>query len=162
MNDTTTPTRPTNISRTWAIVCYHRYEASGSIVDRSVHIVTLTANAAGKLSALVDLEEVTLDRAVMLLRWAKTDGTYEQVSELRLPEPVMAEMAAPIGKATARLLHIELGRLGYRTSASHYDVASVVLGRPVISLASLTAEEAALTRSFAYGQLGLETGSVAA
>lgn len=160
MNDFITP-RPTNISRTWAIVCYSRYEAGGSIVDRSVHIVTLTANAAGKLSALVDLEEATLDHTVMLLRWAKTDGTYEQISELRLPEsqPVMAEMAAPIGNVTARLLHIELGRLGYRTSASHYEASSTVLGRTVTSL---TAEEAALTRSFAYGQLGLPTGSVAA
>jgi len=41
-------------------------------------------------------------------------------------------------------------------------VAAAVLGRGVTSLAALTAEEAALTRSFAYGQLGLPTGSVAA
>jgi len=37
-----------------------------------------------------------------------------------------------------------------------------VLGRDVTSLAALTTEEAQLTRSFAYGQLGLPTGSVAA
>jgi len=158
MNDTT---RPTSISRTWAIVCFDRYEPDDSIVDRHVHLVTLTADASGKLSALVDLEETTLDRAVMLLRWAKTDGTYEQIEEVRLPEPEPVA-AAPIGNPTARSLHIELGRLGYRTSASHYEVAAAVLGRAVTSLATLTAEEAALTRSFAYGQLGLETGSVAA
>ena len=35
-------THPTSISRTWAIVCCCRYEASGSIVGRHVHIVTLT------------------------------------------------------------------------------------------------------------------------
>jgi len=39
---------------------------------------------------------------------------------------------------------------------------AVLLGRDVTSLAALTAEEAALTHSFAYGQLGLPTGSVAA
>ena len=71
-------------------------------MDRHVHLVTLTANAEGKLSALVDLEETTLDRAVMLLRWAKTDGTYEQIEEVRLPEPTPVA-AAPIGNPTARL-----------------------------------------------------------
>ena len=62
-----TTTRPTSISRTWAIPCFDRYEANSSIVGRHVHLVTLTANAEGKLSAMVDLEETTLDRAVILM-----------------------------------------------------------------------------------------------
>ena len=66
---------------------------------------------------------------------------------------------APIGKPAAHQLHIELGRLGYK---GHYALASEVLGVEVTSLAALNAEDAATVRSYAYGQLGLTTGSVAA
>ena len=79
----------------------------------------------------------------MLLCWAKTDGTYKQIKEVRLPEPQPVAAALPIGNPTARLLHIELGCLSYKSSASHYEVAAAVLGRDVTSLAALTAEEAA-------------------
>ncbi|GAA4015849.1 hypothetical protein GCM10022631_30140 [Deinococcus rubellus] len=135
-----TPTRPTNVSRTWAIVCFSRYEASGSTVDRSAHIVTLTANAEGKLSALVDLEETTLDRAVMLLRWAKTDGTYEQIEEVRLP--VSPKVAAPIGKPRAHQLHIIMAKVGI-PSGEHYAFARTATDdHDIYSLAALAGQQA--------------------
>jgi hypothetical protein len=70
-----------------------------------------------------------------------------------------AVTAQPAGKPAAHALHIELGRLGYR---AHYALAAKVLERPVNSLAALTADELATVRSYAYGQLGLSTGTVAA
>jgi len=140
MNDTT---RPTSISRTWAIVCFDRYEGSGSIVGRSVHLVTLTANAAGKLSALVDLEETTLDRAVMLLRWAKTDGPCEQISELRFPEPQpVALEIATMGKPRAHQLHLIMVKVGI-PSGEHYAFARAATDdHDIYSLAALSGEQA--------------------
>ncbi|WP_156103421.1 hypothetical protein [Deinococcus sp. YIM 77859] len=70
------------------------------------------------------------------------------------------QCAADAGPLFAEL-HRELGRLGYR-SGTHYALAEQALERPVSSLAALSAEEAATVRSYAYGQLGLATGSVAA
>jgi len=92
-------------------------------VGRHVHLVTLTANAEGKLSALVDLEETTLDRAVMLLRWAKTEGTYKQIEEVRLPEPqTVALVAAHIGKTRAHQLHLIMAKVRI-PSGEHYAFA---------------------------------------
>lgn len=67
-----------------------------------------------------------------------------------------AEVPAParvtIGKAAARVLHVDLARLGFR---NHYATAAEALGRAVSSLASLTPAESATVRSYARGQWGL-------
>ncbi|WP_237724906.1 hypothetical protein [Deinococcus alpinitundrae] len=127
----------------------------GVVVDVPTNTVTLTRTAAG-LVAEIDGQAATVESAVRLLAQAQRVSLLEEV--LTAPTPVVAV----IGKAVACELHRELGRLGYRTSASHYGVAATALGRDVTSLAALTAEEAQLTRSFAYGRLGLPTGSAAA
>lgn len=149
MNDSTfTPNTGTRAqSRTFNVLTVDR--ECGVVVDVRTSIVTLTRTEAS-LVAEVDGETTATEFAVRLLQQAERVWLLEEV------------LVPVIGKATARLLHIELGRLGYRTSVSHYEAASAVLGRAVTSLATLTAEEAALTRSYAYGQLGLETGTVAA
>ena len=132
----------------------------GVVVDVRSNTVTLTRKATG-LVAEIDGQAAPLDSAVRLLTQAKRVNLLDEVMHLPTTASVAAEVAT-IGNPAARLLHIELGRLGYRTSASHYETASVALGREVTSLATLTAAEAVLTRSFAYGQLSLETGTVAA
>lgn len=149
MNDTIfTPNTGTRaLSRTFNVLSVTR--ECGVTTDVEYATINLIRTDAG-LSAQINGQPAELERAVAILRNAERVWLLEEV------------LLPVIGNATARLLHIELGRLGYRTSASHYEAASVVLGRTVTSLASLTAEEAALTRSFAYGQLGLPTGTVAA
>lgn len=75
--------KPTNKARTWATVAYDCLD--GAVVQIRRHTVTLTADAQGLLSALVDGEEAPLERAVRLLTCA--DHT-ELLSELRLVPPV--------------------------------------------------------------------------
>lgn len=67
-------------------------------------------------------------------------------------QPVSTPSAAPVGKATGRALHVELSRLGYR---EHYAAAADALGRPVPSLAALTAAEVKTVYAYAYGSLGM-------
>lgn len=122
-------------------------------VIRSIqhHYVTLTRDHKGVKAAVVDGENVPFAEAVALLNAA---SQTEKIEEFYWPTPT-------IGKARACELHRELGRLGYR-SATHYALAEQALERPVSSLAALTEEEAATVRSYAYGQLSLATGEVAA
>lgn len=129
------PTRAT--TRTWN--AHTTYRECGVVTAVTVHTVTIT-RAGASFTAEVDGQAVDVLQADRILRAAD-----------RLE--VVAEMleAAPIGKAVACALHRELGALGYR---AHYALASEVLGVPVPSLAALTAEDAALVRSYAYGQLG--------
>ncbi|GAA3995072.1 hypothetical protein GCM10022631_01460 [Deinococcus rubellus] len=149
MNDNTfTPNTGTRAqSRTFNVLSVTR--ECGVTTDVEYAIINLTRTDAG-LSAQINGQSAELERAVRLLRQAERVWLLDEV------------LLPVIGKPAARLLHIELGRLGYRTSASHYEVAAAVLGRDVTSLATLTVEEAVITRSFAYGQLSLPTGTVAA
>ena len=149
MNDNTfTPnTGRRALSRTFNVLTVTR--ECGVTTDVEYATINLTRTDAG-LVAQINGQATELERAVATLRTAERVWLLDEV------------LLPVIGKPAARLLHIELGRLGYRTSASHYETASVALGREVTSLAALTAEEAALTRSFAYGQLSLPTGTVAA
>lgn len=91
------------------------------------------------MRALVDLEEATLNCAVMLLQWAKTSGSYEQISEVRLPEPVV--LAAPIGKPRAHALHKAMGTVGV-SNGEHYAFARAATDdHDIYSLAALTGEQ---------------------
>lgn len=69
-----------------------------------------------------------------------------------LPSAEVPAASAQIGKAAARVLHVDLARLGFR---NHYETAAEALGRAVSSLASLTPAESATVRSYARGQWGL-------
>ena len=159
MNNTTLPQHLTsrNVTKIFSVVTTYRECGVVSSVDHDV--IELHADAQGFMTAQLNGQQIGYALATSILNHA--DST-RLVHETRPTPVVAADVAAPIGNPAARLLHIELGRLGYRTSASHYEAASVALGREVTSLASLTAAEAVLTRSFAYGQLSLETGTVAA
>ncbi|SMB93199.1 hypothetical protein [Deinococcus hopiensis] len=117
----------------------------GVIRSVTTHFVTLARDHSGNLSAIVDGENMNFVEASRLLDRA---SQVEKIEEVILPAP------APIGNPAAHQLHRTLGRLGYR---NHYALASEVLGRTVTSLAALTAEDAATVRSYAFGQLGLET-----
>jgi len=92
----------------------------GVVVDVRSHTVTLTRTDTD-LTATANGEAVNIERVVQLL---------QQAARVWLLEEVLLPV---IGNPAARLLHIELHRLGYRTSASHYEVAATVLGRAVTS-----------------------------
>ncbi|MBB5234512.1 hypothetical protein [Deinococcus budaensis] len=133
--DTTTPRAKT---RTWkAITVDTEYGVVRSI---SHQVVTLTRDGLGQLSATVDGQL----RGYADATWILDNATRTEL---------LHEILLPIGKAAACQLHRELGVLGYR-SATHYALAAEVLGVSVPSLAALTTEEAALTRSYAYAQTG--------
>lgn len=121
----------------------------GVTVDVDLLEITLTRTETG-LVAKVNGEAADFARAVGLLKEAEKVWLVSEV----------LSAAQPVGKRPAYLVHKELGRLGYRNG--HYDLASQALERPVGSLAALTAEELATVRSYADGQLGRLTGSVAA
>lgn len=94
---------------------------------------------------------------ICTLSHAEATEALHLIAKVRFPLPVLVaaapvETLPPIGKPTACQLHRELGQLGYR---DHYALAGEVLGRPVPSLAALTATEADQVRSYAYGQWGL-------
>jgi len=159
VNDTTLPQHPTsrNVTKIFSVVTTYRECGVVTSVDHDV--IELHADAQGFMTAQLNGQQIGYALATSILHHA--DST-RLVHEAR-PAPVATpKVSAPIGNPAARLLHIELGRLDYKSSASHYEVAATVLGREVTSLAALTEEEAQLTRSFAYGQLSLETGTVAA
>lgn len=150
-------TSPISVTRTWKLDLYADYgDGSSARVFVATRTVTLSGGRdeqghALPIVATVDGAEVPTEEAVQLLTWAKRDGRATLLSD---------ERSIPtIGKAQGCELHRELGRLGYR---NHYSVAGEALERPVASLATLTAQEAGVVRSYAYGQLGLTTGSVAA
>ena len=146
--NTTTPTARAKTVTYKTRVADYEYGVVRSI---DTVFVTLTRDHGGRLSAVVDGENVGYGYAVGILNRA---SQVEKIEEAYLPSPTQL-----VGKPVAHRLHIELGRLGYR---NHYALAGEVLGRAVTSLAALTAEEVKLVRSYAYGQLGLVTGQVAA
>ncbi|WP_051363331.1 hypothetical protein [Deinococcus murrayi] len=152
-------TSPLSITRTWKLDLYADY---GDGPSARVFVATRTVTLSGgrdeqgrtlPIVATADGIEIPTKEAVRLLNWAKRDGRVTLLADERF--------TPTIGKARACELHRELGRLGYR-SHEHYLLATEALERPVASLATLTAQEAATLRSYAYGQLGRTTGSVAA
>ena len=64
-------------------------------------------------------------------------GTFERLSGPSLE----ATQPATLTKRQAQALHADLGRLGY-ANVAHYEVASATIGRELVSLTELTAEEA--------------------
>jgi hypothetical protein len=144
-NTFTPNTGRTAASRTFKVLTVSR--ECGVVVDVDYALVTLIRTESG-LVAAVNGAATTVDQAVRLLTGAEKVWLEAEV------------LAAPaVGKPTAHALHIELGKLGYK---SHYALAAEVLSRPVTSLAALTADDVQLVRSYAYGQLSLPTGGVAA
>lgn len=137
---------PRNITRTWRADLYGGWgDGPSATVYLGSHVVTLSADADGKLSAEIDGEpQASIDRAVSYLNWAKTDGHLELLEEVRTPDSEPLTLAAPvIGKARAAKLHKIMGLIGL-PSAQHYALAAAALGEwvPLPSLADLTEREA--------------------
>ena len=99
----------------------------------SVHTYTVKVERVGDTltAAYVDGQPVSIERAALLLTWARDTGTVEQIEAF---DP------APLGKPRASRLHRILARLGL-SNPDHYRTASAALGRPVDSLAALTEQE---------------------
>ncbi|CAM3264727.1 hypothetical protein DESA109040_05725 [Deinococcus saxicola] len=131
-----TNTRAT--TRTWN--AFTTYRECGVVTGIATHTVTVTRSAQG-FTAEVDGLPVHVLHADRILRAADRLEVTHEVLE-----------AASIGKAVACALHRELGALGYK---AHYALATEALGIQISSLAALTPDDAAIVRSYAYGQLGL-------
>ncbi|UQN09195.1 hypothetical protein [Deinococcus sp. QL22] len=84
-----------------------------------------------RLPAAINGEPAEFAHAIRLLK-----GT----EKVWLESEVLSA-SQPVDKRPAYLLHVELGRLGYK---SHYELASQALERPVSSLATLTDQELAV------------------
>ncbi|MEF2278776.1 hypothetical protein V3W47_10745 [Deinococcus sp. YIM 134068] len=134
-------TSPVTVTRTWEVALYGSYgEGRSARVLLGTRTVTLTGGRDAKgqrlpLVAQVDGEEATVERAVGLLEWAKSEGRVTLTHEERT--------VPTIGKARAAELHKIMGHLGL-PSARHYALAAAALGEwvPLGSLAELTDREA--------------------
>ena len=119
----------TTSRRTWKATCYAMQD--GAVL--SVHSYTVKVERLGDIltAAYVDGQQVSIERAALLLTWARDTGTVKQVEAF---DP------SPLGKPRASRLHRILARLGL-SNPDHYRAASAALGRPVDSLAALTEQE---------------------
>ena len=100
----------------------------------SVHSYTVKVERVSDTltAASVNGLPVSIERAALLLTWARDTGTVKQVEAF--------DPALTLGKPRASRLHRILARLGLGHT-DHYRAASAALGRPVDSLAALTEQE---------------------
>jgi len=135
--------KPRNKSRTWKVDLYAGWgDGPSATVHISSHTVTLSADTHGVLSAEVDGEAATVERAVSYLNWAKREGQVKLLEETRTPDS-LSFTPPTIGKSRAAKLHKIMGVLGL-PSAQHYALAAAALGEwvPLASLADLYEREA--------------------
>ena len=149
----TARTKITNFSRTWKVDLYGSW-GDGSSASMFVvsHIVTLSADECGNLTAIIDGEnQATIDRAVSYLNWGKEAGSRSEVVREGPTEPTPTPtppapvaLAVPqIGKGRAHTLHKIMGAAGL-PRAQHYGLAAAALGEPfpLDTLSDLTEQEA--------------------
>ncbi|MFC3833407.1 hypothetical protein [Deinococcus rufus] len=122
--------RPRDITRTWFVREYARYEPGTSPVPLGRATVTLAADHAGVITATVNGQPATEGAAVALLNRCKACGTVELVKEIRMC----------LGKPAASSLHRDLARIG-ALRANHYQIASAALGRTIASFTHIQAHE---------------------
>ena len=118
--------------RVWNLTAYAMQD--GAVLSAHAYTVKVEREGDTLTAAYVDGLPVSIERAALLLTWAKDTGTVQQVEAFD-PAP-----ALPLGKPRASRLHRILSRLGLG-HADHYRAASAALGRPVDSLAALTEQE---------------------
>lgn len=147
MSDQTTKTPVTNFTRTWKVDLYGTWgDGPSASVYMGSHVITLTADHAGKLTAVIDDQpQDTIDRAVGYLEWGRSAGSrIEKLSEAHLTPPAPLTLPAPvIGKGRAHTLHKIMGAAGL-PHAQHYGIAAAALGEPwpLTTLSDLTELEA--------------------
>lgn len=133
---TTVPTtpatdKPSSKTRIWSLRIPVRYESSSAPVFYATYEVSLSADAAGEITATVDGEAAPLRRATNLLVEAQQDGDLVLLHE---------EYHDTLDKAAARQLHADLGRIGIKSWA-HYQLAASVVGREITSLTQVRVGE---------------------
>lgn len=152
MNDTTRPAQPlADGSYSWAAV-----QPFGPAVTQTAQVIGgrvvsfVTGTGEGALTASArQLHEAQAAYRAGVVQAVQGTTRYGTGSMSFTPA------TQPIGAATACTLHRDLGRLGYTQSASHYQLAAEVLGRPVDHLRTLSRPEAAEVWTYACAQLGL-------
>ena len=145
--------QPCNITRTWRADLYGGWgDGSSATVKIATHIITLSADHRGGVTATIDGEAADLERAKGYLLWAKRDNRLDVLSTVchEPPPPDPLTLCEPvIGKARAHTLHKIMGKLGL-PHKQHYGLAAFAVDEPfpLGSLASLTEREA--RRVWAY------------
>ncbi|CAM3946196.1 hypothetical protein [Deinococcus frigens] len=147
----TARTKPTNFTRTWKVNLYGSWgDSSSASLFIGSHIITLTADHSGHLTAIIDGEnQPGIDRAVSYLNWGKEAGSHLEVlregpTEPTPTPPAPVALAVPqIGKGRAHTLHKIMGAAGL-PRAQHYSLAAAALGEPwpLTTLSDLTEQEA--------------------
>lgn len=128
-------TKPRNITRTWNVTLYGRYEPDTAPVILATRRVTLSADGTGTQVASVDGAAQPVAVAVALLNRARADGMVEPIEEVRIGLP----------KPAASRLHRDLALIGV-LAGNHYAVATAALGRVVSSLTKVQPHEAEQVR----------------
>ncbi|GGL16848.1 hypothetical protein [Deinococcus radiotolerans] len=128
-------TKPRNISRTWTVSLYGRYESGSAKVKLGTHTVTLSADGRGDRCASIDGQSATVAAANALLNSGKRDGTVKLEREVRIGLP----------KPAASRLHRDLALMGI-LAGNHYAVATAALGRVISSLTEVQPHEAESVR----------------
>lgn len=112
----------------------------GAVLDVIDGRVVLSAAKLGNgptaYGATLDGRVIELAYALGLIKDAEDRGHCEPLEEARWDEPDPSE---PIGRKAAHSLHKSLGALGIR---HHALFAQVIVGRSILHLSDLTAEEA--------------------
>lgn len=147
----TARTKITNFTRTWKVDLYGSWgEGTSASLFIGSHIITLTADHNGDLTAIIDGEnQATIDRAVGYLNWGKEAGSHLEIlregpTEPTPTPPAPVALAVPmIGKGRAHMLHKIMGAAGL-PRAQHYGLAAAALGEPfpLDTLSDLTEQEA--------------------
>lgn len=128
-------TKPRNITRTWTLTLYGRYESTAAPVIIATRRVTLSADGRGERYASVDGQPATVAAATAILNRARADGLVELVSEVRIGLP----------RPAASRLHRDLALIGVLAS-NHSAVATAALGRVISSLTEVQPHEAEQVR----------------
>ena len=146
MNDVhSTTDQPRNKTRLWALRIPARYEGGSAPAFHATYEVSISADAAGVLTATVDGAPAPLERAVRLLNEAQSEGDVVLLHE---------EYTDTLSKAEARQLHADLGRIGVKGWA-HYQLAASVVGRDITSLTQVRAHEVPVVLGSAMLERGM-------
>jgi hypothetical protein len=138
-NFTTAPTTPIrNVSKTYQVVVYGRYESGSATVRLGTCTVIVSADGEGTLTASINGQPWALERADALLLEAREGGHLTLVEEFR----------TTIGNKAASAVHRELGRMRV-LPVNRYQIAAVVVQRSITSLSQLQPHEVGAVLQYA-------------
>ena len=124
-----------------------RYLVTLDTAVLSAHDHTVTVSGYGdSIQFTLDGQPATFQRVEAIRKLAVNLGTFTRISG--------PSLTPGIGNKAACTLHRDLARLGYTRNGSHLQIATEALERPVVSLATLSAQDAQTAYGYACAQIG--------